>query len=42
MKLNNFFTPNVRDGWFGSVFLYGVVVELVGTADLKFAAPQGA
>jgi len=23
-------------------FLYGVVVELVGTADLKFAAPQGA
>ena len=33
---------SVMDGLGVFFFLYGVVVELVGTADLKFAAPQGA
>ena len=40
MKLNNFFTPNVRDGWFGSVFFYmshGGETRL-DPADLKSAA----
>lgn len=36
MKLNNFFTPNVRDGWFGSVFfLYALVENLGISVELK-------
>ena len=29
MKLNNFFTPNVRDGWFGSVFFLFIWASVV-------------